>query len=158
MNSFLVLVCFADIVSISLSTPLPNNNNAITSINYDEVAVKKEAIQILGNISESQGLKVIALDGQVKVNLTNTIDDEVPNTSHYNVSTVNKTYIRDDWNLEDLISNSLKFGNSPIGTNSPIKLIFCLLFFLGLLILILLCYYKLFIRYCYKLEYILDTV
>ena len=68
---------------------------------------------------------------------------------HY-TSTVIKTFIRDHWNVNELLSNSLTFGSSPIGPHIYVKIIMSLLSILCLLILILFCYYKLYILYCYK--------
>ena len=156
MNSLLFSICFVDIISISISSPITQTNNGIKSFNHH---LKKDAFQIQDNAAETQLLKIKSFDGQFNNKQTSIIDiEKLYITSQYNATTIFKSYIRDDWSIIDFISNSLTFGKLPMGNNSHIKLILSLLLFLCLLILMLLCYYKLFITYCYKPVYITDNV
>ena len=84
-------------------------------------------------------------------NTTNTV------AIHY-TSTVIKTCIREQWTVNELLSNTLTFGTSPIGPHIYVKIILSLLSILGLLILILFCYYKIFILYCYQPRVVIDYV
>lgn len=155
MNSFILTICLVSTLSTSLSSTVYQYNDSNRSTNHYTVDGKPVVFNIKGNGLESHEFKEDSLSLN---NMTDTIDKQVSRLSHTNDSTVSKTYFRDGWNLTDMISNSLTFGNSPIGTNSLIKLIVCLLSFLGLLISILLCYCKLFIKYCCKPEYLVDSV
>ena len=142
-----------------MSSILTQTNDGITSFSPHVVVVKKDVIQIQDNAADTRVLKTEAFVSQFNNNQTNIIDiHKIYITSQYNATAISKSYIRDDWSLADFISNSLTFGKLPMGSNSHIKLIFCLVLFLFLLILMLLCYYKLFIMYCYKPMYITDNV
>ena len=159
MNTFLLSICFEDLFSTPLSSLVLNND--ITSLNQYEVAFRKEDVKILGKDAEYQVLKVSATDDQLNNNiLTNSIDeDKVTLTSQHDESNaVKSSYIRDEWNLTDWISNSLTLGNLSLGSNSHIKLVSVLVLFLGILMLMLICFYKVFIIYCYKTALFIDNV
>ena len=141
---------------------------------YD-IQVSKQDILIAVNTTEPQLITKVATvveeeDATVKAtsnddhltdNPSKAVVDEEDLTLAIHVSstsTVIKTYIREQWSLNDLLSNSLTFGNSPIGANAQIKIIVSMLLLLGILIFIMFGFYKLFIRYCYKPVFVIDYV
>lgn len=172
-----IIVVF--LLPVSLSKPQWKSDTANLIIQEYDIQVKTQDIPFAGYTKEPQLIEVITMVGQssdipmvyvveeettVKAtgdhltdNPSNTVvDEDLTLAIHYSTSTVVKTYIREQWSLNELLSNSLTFGNSPIGTNSEIKIILSMLLLLGILIFIMFGFYKLFIRYCYKPVFVID--
>ena len=165
------------ILPVSLSKPQWKSDPSNFIIQVNDIQIKTQDILITRNTTEPQlieaittadlssDIPIVALveeEATVKAtsdNPSNTIvDEDLTLAIHYSTSTVVKTYIREQWSLNELLSNSLTFGNSPIGSNSQIKLIVSMLLLLGILIFIMFAFYKLFIRYCYKPLFVIDNL
>ena len=165
------------ILPVSLSKPQwqSDPSNLIIQVNY--IQIKTQDILIARNTTEPQLIEAITkadLSSDIPIvalveeettvkatseNPSNTVvDEDLTLAIHYSTSTVVKTYIREQWSLNELLSNSLTFGNSPIGSNSQIKLIMSMLLLLGILIFIMFAFYKLFICYCYKPLFVIDNL
>ena len=159
------------ILPVSLAKPQWQSDTDNLNIQEYDIQVTKQDILIARNTTEPQLITKVAtvVEEEATVKATSHDDHLTDNPSksvvdeedltlaiHYSTSTVIKTYIREQWSLNDLLSNSLTFGNSPIGANAQIKIIVSMLLLLGILIFIMFGFYKLFIRYCYKPVYVID--
>ena len=161
------------ILPVSLAKPQWQSDTDNLNIQEYDIQATKQDILIARNTTEPQLITKVAtvVEEEAKVKATSHDDHLTDNPSksvvdeedltlaiHYSTSTVIKTYIREQWSLSELLSNSLTFGNSPIGTNSHIKLIVSMLLLLGILIFIMFAFYKLCIRFCYKPVFVIDYV
>ena len=162
------------ILPVSLSKPQWQSDTDNLIIHEYDIQVTKQDILITHNTPEPQLITKVAtvVEEEATVRATSDDDNLTENPSKAVVdeedltlaihvsstSTVIKTYIREQWSLNDLLSNSLTFGNSPIGANAQIKIIVSMLLLLGILIFIMFGFYKLFIRYCYKPVFVIDYV
>ena len=161
------------ILPVSLAKPQWQSDTDNLIIQEYDIQVTKQDILIAGNTTEPQLITKVATVVEEKATVRATSDDDnltenppkavvdeedLTLAIHYSTSTVLKTYIREQWSLNDLLSNSLTFGNSPIGANAQIKIIVSMLLLLGILIFIMFGFYKLFIRYCYKPVFVIDYV
>ena len=181
-------IIFVLLLPVSLSKPQWQSDTTSLIIREYEIQVNKEDIlitshtteqprfiEVITNVvpssdnplfavveEEEATVKATSHDDHLTDNPSNSVvDDDEDLTLAIHVSstsTVLKTYIREQWSLSELLSNSLTFGNSPIGTNSHIKLIVSMLLLLGILIFIMFAFYKLFIRFCYKPVFVIDYV
>ena len=162
------------ILPVSLSKPQWQSDTGNLIIQEYDIQVSKQDILIAVNTTEPQLITKVATVVEEEATVKGTSDDDhlTDNPSKAGVdeedltlaihvsstSTVIKTYIRGQWSLNELLSNSLTFGNSPIGANAQIKIIVSMLLLLGILIFIMFGFYKLFIRYCYKPVFVIDYV
>ena len=162
------------ILPVSLAKPQWQSDTDNLNIQEYDIQVSKQDILIARNTTEPQLITKVATvveeeatvkatshDDHLTDNPSKAVVDEEDLTLAIHVSstsTVIKTYIREQWSLNDLLSNSLTFGNSPIGANAQIKIIVSMLLLLGILIYIMFGFYKLFIRYCYKPVFVIDYV
>ena len=162
------------ILPVSLAKPQWQSDTDNLIIQEYDIQVTKQDILIARNTTEPQLITKVATEVEEEASVRATSDDDnlTENPSKAVVdeedltlaihvsstSTVIKTYIREQWSLNDLLSNSLTFGNSPIGANAQIKIIVSMLLLLGILIFIMFGFYKLFIRYCYKPVFVIDYV
>ena len=170
---FTIIIVF--ILPVSLAKPQWQSDTDNLIIQEYDIQVTKQDIIIARNTTEPQLITKVATvveeeDATVKAtsdddhltdNPSKAVVDEEDLTLAIHVSstsTVIKTYIRGQWSLNELLSNSLTFGNSPIGANAQIKIIVSMLLLLGILIFIMFGFYKLFIRYCYKPVFVIDYV
>ena len=159
---------------VSLAKPQWQSDTDNLNIQEYDIQVTKQDILIARNTTEPQLMTKVAtvVEEEATVKTTSHEDHLTDNPSKAVVdeedltlaihvsstSTVIKTYIREQWSLNDLLSNSLTFGNSPIGANAQIKIIVSMLLLLGILIFIMFAFYKLFIRFCYKPVFVIDYV
>ena len=146
---------FACFVSMSVSLPQwQNNDDTDSNIHHNSIQVEKGDTQMTNITTESDEMEV----SKTFVFGTNVVVEEVSVTIHSNASTFVKTYIREQWSLNELLNNTLTFGNSPIGNNFYAKIILSFLLLLCLLIFVLYCNYRIFIRYCYDSLFVVDEV
>ena len=169
---FTIIIVF--ILPVSLAKPQWQSDTDNLIIQEYDIQVTKQDILIARNTTDQQLITKVATvveeeatvkatshDDHLTDNPSKAVVDEEDLTLAIHVSstsTVIKTYIREQWSLNDLLSNSLTFGNSPIGANAQIKIIVSMLLLLGILIFIMFGFYKLFIRYCYKPVFVIDYV
>ena len=117
------------ILPVSLSKPQWQSDTDNLIIQENDIQVTKQDILIAHNTPEPQLITKVAtvVEEEATVKTTSHEDHLTDNPSKAVVdeedltlaihvsstSTVIKTYIREQWSLNDLLSNSLTFGNSP---------------------------------------------